>query len=124
MAEPDEQAAAIEPFQEGEVILLDDRVTGFDDNKEDRPYCVARVVGDPLEFVLVVPRTTEGTIGTLTEAGVLPQLNKRGRFLYRPYQVFPADLKTVKRIGVLPPTIAKKVLENVNFAAFDLEIGW
>jgi hypothetical protein len=110
------------PYEEGEVILLDDRVTGFDDNKNGRRYCIVRVVGDPLELILVVPRTTRGTIGTFVDAGVLPKLNKPGRFLYRPYQVFPADLKGVERIGRLPPTIAEKVLDNVNLAAFDLEL--
>jgi hypothetical protein len=85
----------------GEVIRLDDRVTRFDDNKTGRPNCVVAVIGDPIELVYVVPRTTRGTTGTFVPAGVLPGLDKPGRFLFVPRQVLPQDLVDVERLGIL-----------------------
>ena len=111
------------PFSEGEIILLDDVVTGFDDNKKGRRYCVVRVVGDPLQLVLVVPRTTKGKDGTPSKQSDCPTaFTEDGRFLYRPYQVFPADLEGVTRLDVLPPSVIAKIIGNVNFAAIDLEL--
>lgn len=108
-------------FAKGEVIRLDDRVTQFDDNKLGRPNCVVAIVGDPIELVYVVPRTTKGTVGTLVPANVLPGLDKAGRFLFVPRPVEPADLVDVDRLGVLPDSYKTRVLENVNTAAIDLD---
>ena len=108
-------------FEKGDVIRLNDQVTNFDDNKPGRPNCVVQVVGDPIEFVYVVPRTTRGTTGTLVPANVLPGLNKPGRFLYVPRQVQPQDLLDVERLGVLPQPYRDRVLENANMAMIDLD---
>jgi hypothetical protein len=113
---------AAEPFQEGEVIRLDDVVTGFDNGKTGRPNCIVRVIGDPLQQAWVVPRTTDGSIGTLTAAGILRGLNKNGRFLYIPRLVLPADLFGCERLGVLPEKVRTLVLGNVNWAATDLDL--
>jgi hypothetical protein len=101
----------------GEVIRLDDVVTDFDYGKTGRPNCIVRLIGDPLEQAYVVPRSTTGSIGTMTKANVLPGLDKPGRFLYLPRLVMPADLEGCERIGLLPPEIRQQVLENVNWAA-------
>ena len=111
-----------EPFQEGEVIRLDDKVTGFDFDKTGRPNCIVRLVGDPLQQAYVVPRTTDGSIGTPTPAGVLGGLNKAGRFLYLPRPVLPADLVGCERLGLLPEKLRTLVLGNVNWAALDLDL--
>lgn len=111
-----------EPFQEGEVIRLDDKVTDFDYGKRGRPNCIVRLVGDPLQQAYVVPRTTDGSIGTPSPAGALPGLNKAGRFLYLPRPVPPADLVGCERLGLLPEKLRALVLGNVNWAALDLDI--
>ena len=111
-----------EPLQEGEVIRLDDDVTGFDFGKTGRPNCIVRLVGEPLQLAYVVPRTTDGSIGTPTPVGVLPGLNKAGRFLYLPRPVLPADLARCERLGLLPEKLRTLVLGNVNWAALDLEL--
>lgn len=108
-------------FAKGEVIRLDDRVTKFDDNKRGRPNCVVEVIGDPIELVYVVPRTTRGTIGTFVPANVLPGLDKAGRFLFVPRPVQPQDLIAVERLGILPDPYKDRVLENVNTASIDLD---
>jgi len=111
-----------EPLLEGEVIRLDDVVTDFDYGKRGRPNCLVRLVGDPLQQAWVVPRTTDGSIGTLTPAGILPGLNKQGRFLYIPRLVLPTDLEGCERLGVLPEKVRTLVLGNVNWAATDLDL--
>jgi hypothetical protein len=111
-----------EPFREGDVIRLDDRVTDFNFGKIGRPNCIVRLVGDPLQLTYVVPRTTDGSIGTLTPASVLPGLNKVGRFLYLPRPVLPADLLGCDRLGMLPEKWRTLVLNNVNWAALDLDL--
>lgn len=110
------------PFREGEVIRLDDKVTDFDFGKICRPNCIVRLVGDPLQQAYVVPRTTDGSIGTLTPAGVLSGLNKAGRFLYLPRPGLPADLVGCERLGMLPEKLRTLVLDNVNWAAVDLDL--
>jgi hypothetical protein len=117
-----QEATAPEPFLEGEVIRLDDVVTDFDYGKRGRPNCLVRLVGDPLQQAWVVPRTTDGSIGTLTAAGILPGLNKQGRFLYIPRLVLPTDLEDCERLGVLPEKVRTLVLENVNWAATELDL--
>lgn len=114
----DDQARLVE----GDIVRLDDVVTDFDYGKLGRPNCVVRVIGDPPQQFYVVPRTTDGSIGTLTEAGVLPGLNKRGRFLYIPRPVLPADLAGCEHLGRLPEKVRALVLGNVNWAALDLDL--
>jgi hypothetical protein len=116
------QAVDSTAFQIGEVIRLDDKVTGFDDNKIGRPNCVVRLIGEPLQLAYVVPRSTKGSIGTATPANVLPGLNEPGRFLYLPRPVLPTDLVGVERLGVLPEAMRMRVIENVNWAALELEL--
>lgn len=111
-----------EHFQAGEVIRLDDRVTGFDFDKIGRPNCIVRLIGNPLQLAYVVPRTTDGSIGTPTPAGALPGLNSAGRFLYLPRPVLPADLVDCERLGLLPETLRTLVIGNVNWAAIDLDL--
>jgi hypothetical protein len=109
-------------FEEGQVIRLDDKVTGFDDNKLGRPNCVVRVVGNPLQQLYVVPRTTSGSIGTASPGGLMPGLDKPGRFLYIPRLVLPADLVGCELLGMLPEAIRGVVIGNVNWAALDLDL--
>ncbi len=108
-------------MQRGEVIRLDDTVTGFDLAKRGRPYCVVAVAGDPLAVVYVVPRSTQRqSQGVATPAGVVPGLNDAGRFLWRPYPVAVADVQRAPRLGLLPEPYRSRVLEQANLAEFDI----
>lgn len=107
---------------EGDVIRLHDRLTGFDDNKPDRPYCVVRVVGNPWSEVYVVPRTSERVPGGVrTPVNVLPGLNKEGWFLFRGYRLERADLEEAEVVGTLPADITPQVQEQANLADFDID---
>jgi hypothetical protein len=109
-------------MKEGDLIRIPDRLTGFDDNKPSRPYCVVRVVGDPWIEIYVVPRTTEPTrLGTDTPARVIEPLDKRGWFLYRAYRLTPADVPGIQPIGRLPQRWLDPVLEQANLAEFDID---
>lgn len=108
-------------MQRGDVIRLDDAVTGFDLAKQGRPYCVVAVHGDPPAVVYVVPRTSQRqSQGVATPAGVLPALNDAGRFLWRPYAVAVADVADAPQLGLLPEPYRSRVLEQVNFTEFDV----
>ena len=108
-------------MQKGDVIRLDDTVTGFDLAKPGRPYCVVAVDGDPPAFVYVVPRSTRRqSQGVATPAGVLPGLSDVGRFLWRPYAVAVADVEHAPRLGLLPEPYRSRVLEQANLAEFDI----
>jgi len=122
MDEGGQEAEGQPRLVEGDVIRLDDVVTDFDYGKRGRPNCVVRVIGDPPQQFYVVPRTTNGSIGTLTEASVLPGLNKKGRFLHIPRPVLPADLVDCEHLGTLPEKVRALVLGNVNWAALDLDL--
>ena len=107
---------------EGDVIRIPDRLTGFDDNKPSRPYCVVRVLGDPWSEIYVVPRTGEKVSGGVrTDANVLPGLNKVGWFLFRGYRLERADVASAEHVGTLPAEITRLVQENANLAEFDLD---
>jgi hypothetical protein len=107
---------------EGDVIRLHDRLTGFDDNKPDRPYCVVRVVGDPWSEVYAVPRTSEPVRGGVrTPANVLPGLNKEGWFLFRGYRLERADVQGAEHIGKLSADVTAQVQEQANLAEFDID---
>lgn len=103
-------------MQAGEVLLIDDVVTGFDDNKEERPCIVFRVIPPPRGGAWVVPRSTKGSQGTFVPAGALPGLNADGRFMYLPRRVSAADLVGCKSLGMLPEPYRSLVLANVNSA--------
>jgi hypothetical protein len=100
----------------GEVLLIDDVVTGFDDNKRARPCMVFRVNPPPRGGAWVVPRSTTGSQGTFVPAGTLPGLNKPGRFMYLPHRVTQGDLVGCESLGVLPDSYRRMVFDNVNAA--------
>lgn len=104
----------------GEVLLIDDVVTGFDDNKPGRPCMVVRVVGMPRAGAWVVPRSTKGRQGTFVSAGTLPGLDKDGRFMFLPHFVAQVDLNGCPSLGVLEWRDRERVLENVNDVEIDL----
>lgn len=104
----------------GEVLRIDDAITGFDDNKPGRPCLVVRVEDSPRSRAWVVPRTTAGRDGTLTPARVLPGLEQEGRFMYMPRPVESDDLDGCESLGTLPGEWLAQVLENVNLAVVDL----
>jgi hypothetical protein len=107
--------------QRGDVIRLDDTVTGFDLGKQGRPYCVVALDGDPPAVVFVVPRSSRPqSQGVATPSGVLRGLNDAGRFLWRPYAVAVADVEAAPRLGLLPEPYRTRVLEQVNLAEFDV----
>jgi hypothetical protein len=107
--------------QRGDVIRLDDTVTGFDLGKQGRPYCVVAVYGDPPAVVYVVPRSTQPqSQGVATPSGVLPGLNDAGRFLWRPYAVAVTDVTDAPQLGLVPEPYRTRVLEQVNLAEFDV----
>lgn len=105
----------------GEIIRIDDRVTGFDDNKCGRPCMVVRIVDGPRAGAWVLPRSTRGSSGTPVPAGVLPELNKDGRFMFLPHFVVSADLADCPSLGVLPEPYRQRVLANVNDVVIDFE---
>jgi hypothetical protein len=108
--------------REGDVIRIDDRLTGFDDNKLGRPYCVVRVIGDRWREIYVVPRTTEQTRGAVKlEAGVVATLNQTGWFLFRGYRLEPADIEGVEPVGALPAAVLTRVQDQANLAEFDID---
>lgn len=103
----------------GEVLRVDDVVTGFNDNKRGRPCMVLRVVGRPRTGAWVVPRSTKGRTGTLVRARALPQLDQDGWFMFLPRFVVAADLTECESLGVLPVEDRERVLENVNDVVID-----
>lgn len=109
-------------MQPGEIVLIDDKITGFDDNKAKRRCCVYKVQGPPDPGIWVVPRSTKGKTGTFVPKGVLPILDEDGRFMYIPRFVSQADLKGVTGKCVLPDKYKREVLDNVNTGA--MEIDW
>lgn len=115
-------AAILSAMQVGEVLRIDDVVTGFDDNKPQRPCMVVRVVGPPRDGAWVLPRSTKGSTGTLVRAGALPGLNKDGRFMFVPRFVASGDLAGCRSLGVLGAADRDRVLDNVNDVIIDLQI--
>lgn len=108
-------------MERGTVIRLDDKITGFDLAKPDRPYCVVAVAGDPPATIYVVPRSTQPqSQGVETPKGVLPGLNDRGRFLWRPYPVAVTDIENAPVLGILPDPYSTRVIEQANLAEFDI----
>ncbi len=109
-------------MQIGEVLLIDDVTTGFDDNKFARPCMVVRVTSAPRAGAWVLPRSTRGSDGTLVRAGALPGLNKDGRFMYLPRFVSATDLESCRSLGVLGAAERDRVLANVNDVVIDIQI--
>lgn len=108
-------------MQVGEVLLIDDVVTDFDRCKPARPCMVVRVVDRPRAGAWVLPRSTQGSNGTLVPAGALDGLNKDGRFMFIPRFAPAADLAHVKSLGVLPSHHRERVLTNLNDVVIDLD---
>ncbi len=107
-------------MQVGEVLRIDDVVTGFDDNKLQRPCMIVRVSAPPRAGAWVLPRSTRGSTGTLVRAGALAGLNKDGRFMFVPRFVSAGDLAGCPSLGVLGPADRDRVLDNVNDVIIDL----
>jgi hypothetical protein len=105
----------------GEVLRIDDAITGFDRNKSGRPCIVVRLDRRPRAGAWVLPRSTTGNVGTSVPAGALPGLNQPGRFMYLPHFVSAADLAGCPSLGVLGEPHRQRVLDNVNEVAIDLE---
>jgi hypothetical protein len=106
----------------GEVLRIDDVVTGFDDNKPQRPCMVVRVTGGPRAGAWVLPRSTKGTDGTFVPAGALPGLDRDGRFMVLPRFVAAGDLEGCPSLGVLGAADRDRVLDNLNDVVIDLQI--
>lgn len=96
------------------MLLIDDSITGYDDNKPRRPCMVTKVSSPPRSGVWVVPRSTRGSQGTFVPANSLHGLNKDGRFMYLPRFVRRADLLGCLSLGVLDDPWRSRVLDNVN----------
>lgn len=105
----------------GEVLRIDDSVTGYDRNKPGRPCMVVAVQERPRAGAWVVPRSTQGRDGTLVPARALPGLNKEGRFMYLPHFVTSAELLGCPSLGVLPEPYRQRVLDNANLVVIDFE---
>lgn len=108
-------------MEAGEVLRIDDAITGYDRNKRGRPCMVVRVDERPRAGAWVVPRSTTGSVGTSVPAGALPGLNRPGRFMYLPHFVPAADLALCPSLGVLGEPHRQRVLDNVNDVAIDFE---
>lgn len=104
------------------MLLIDDAITGFDRNKPGRPCMVVKVEVPPRAGAWVVPRSTQGSIGTAVPRGALPGLTKDGRFQFLPRWVSATDLTDCRRLGVLPEPYRTRVLDNANLVAVDVEI--
>lgn len=102
------------------MLLIDDVITGFDDNKEGRPCMVIRVMPPPRAGAWVLPRSTRGHQGTFVAKGSLPGLNADGRFMFLPRFVSSSDLDGCRTLGVLADAIRDHVLANANDVVIDL----
>jgi hypothetical protein len=105
----------------GEVLRIDDAITGFDRNKPSRPCMVVRVEPPPRAGAWVVPRSTQGSIGTRVPRNVLPGLNKDGRFQFLPRRVSALDLAGCRSLGPMPEPYRTRVLQNTNMVLIDFE---
>lgn len=103
------------------MLLIDDVITGFDRNKPGRPCMVVRVEPSPRAGAWVVPRSTQGSIGTRVPRNVLPGLNKDGRFQFLPRRVSVLDLAGCRSLGLMPEPYRTKVLQNANMVLIDFE---
>lgn len=105
----------------GEILRIDDALTGFDDNKVGRPCMVVRLETHPRSGGWVLPRSTRPP-GTKTPGGLLPGLDRDGWFMYLPYHLVEADLETCPSVGVLPEPYRTAVLDNVNGATLGITL--
>lgn len=104
------------------MLLIDDVVTDFDRYKLARPCMVVRVVDRPRAGAWVLPRSTQGSSGTLVPAHALDGLDKDGRFMFIPRFAAAGDLAQVRSLGVLPSPHRERVLANVNDVVIDLDV--
>jgi hypothetical protein len=106
----------------GDVLLIDDAITGFDRNKPDRPCMVVKVEASPRAGCWVLPRSTRGSVGTFVPRNALAGLNKDGRFQFVPRWVSSGDVAGCRALGRLPDPYRTRVLENANMVAIEVEI--
>jgi hypothetical protein len=107
----------------GDMIRLDDWVTGFDDNKEGRPYMVVHVEDPPL-YVWVLPRTTDtraSGAGILVPRGVIRTLNQDGRFMYRAYRLAIEEVEQLTVFDQVQQPLLATILQQVNRAEVELD---
>ncbi len=83
---------------------------------------VVRVEPPPRAGVWVVPRSTQGSIGTRVPRNVLPGLNKDGRFQFLPRRVSALDLASCRSLGPMPEPYRTRVLQNTNMVLIDFEV--
>jgi hypothetical protein len=107
--------------ERGCVIALDDAVTGFDDNKRRRPYCIVGWEGNPPHTYAVSPRTSTGRRGVMVPAQALAAFDRDGRFVFRAYPAPAVDVEAAAVFGLLPDPYRTEVLENVNAIEFELQ---
>lgn len=105
----------------GTVIRLDDRHTGFDDNKIGRPYCIVGHQGDPPHTYVVAPRSTTGSQGVVSPAGAVPGLNEPGRWMWRARPVSAEVAEAAEVIGRLEADKVAELIEEINLVEFDLD---
>lgn len=103
----------------GQILRIDDVVTGFDDNKTGRPCMVVRIEAPPRSGAWVLPRSTRPP-GTKTPGGLLPGLDRVGWFMYLPHRVSGEDLADCPSLGQFPESHRARVLENVNDVQIDV----
>ncbi|MGO9902513.1 MAG: hypothetical protein ACLP0J_23155 [Solirubrobacteraceae bacterium] len=106
----------------GEVLLIDDAITGFDRNKPERPCMVVKLEAPPRAGCWVLPRSTQGSVGTFVPRNVLPGFDKDGRFQFIPRWVGAADIAPCRGLGTLPEPYRTRVFDNANMVAIEMEI--
>ncbi|MEK6328467.1 MAG: hypothetical protein AABM66_13230 [Actinomycetota bacterium] len=108
-------------MQIGEVIAVDDAVSGFGSgHKEGRPCLVARIIGEPPELVYLVPRSATSPFGIPVPAGAAPGLNKPGKFLTSPLPVDAADLEGADSYGMLAEPYFTQVMDGLDTFLMDI----
>jgi hypothetical protein len=107
--------------QLGEVIAVDDVVSGFGNGgKEGRPCLVARIIGEPPELVYLVPRSATSPFGIPVPAGAAPGLNKAGKFTTSPLPVDADDLAGARSYGMLAEPYFTQVMEALDTFLMDI----
>ena len=106
----------------GDVLLIDDAITGFDRNKPERPCMVVKVEASPRAGCWVLPRSTRGSVGTFVPRGALPGFDKDGRFQFLPRWVSSNDITGCRGLGRLAEPHRSRVLENANMVVIEVEI--
>lgn len=106
----------------GEIVRLDDVLTGFDDNKLARPCLIVSIDKTTRGGIWVVPRSTQKTPRGIYVPKGVAGLNKDGWFMVLPRRVAKNDLEGCESEGSLPANYLEAILEEVNFSVVDLEM--